>query len=256
MKELSNKFGFKTVTPQEKNTLVNQVFSSVSHKYDLMNDIMSAGIHRLWKKELINSISPYDGMYLIDMASGTGDVSQRFLKESIQKKHYKSKVCICDQNYDMLQQGQMKIINSGITQNIEFVCTDATKTPFTDDTFDTYTISFGLRNVTHIELAIQEAYRILKPGGKFLCLEFAKINAGKHTNLLRKVYDFYSFNIIPQMGQIIADDKQSYQYLAESINLFPAQQELEQIIQLSGFSKVSWRNLTCGIVAIHTGIKL
>ena len=256
MHKLNNKFGFQNVSAQEKTSLVNKVFSSVSGKYDLMNDIMSAGIHRLWKKELINILAPYDGMNLIDMAGGTGDISIKFIKKSRFLNHHKSKVCMCDQNHHMLQEGQKKIINSGITKNIDFICTDAAKTPFSDNTFDAYTISFGLRNVTEIEQAIKEAYRILKPGGKFLCLEFSKINAGQYTELIKKIYNFYSFKIIPSIGNIVTEDKESYKYLAESIELFPDQQALTNIITNAGFSQVSWRDLNYGIVAIHIGIKI
>lgn len=244
-------FGFKTVTKDEKTSLVKDVFSRVASRYDLMNDVMSAGVHRLWKNELIEMIRPRPDMHLIDMAGGTGDIAFRFLNRT-KAMTPQSQVTVCDINEQMLFEGKRKAINNGILQNITWNCCDATNTPFPDNTFDAYTISFGLRNVTEIAKAIQEAHRILKPGGQFFCLEFSKVKS----NYLAKLYNFYSFEVIPKVGGVIANDKEAYQYLVESIEKFPNQEDLAQMITDAGFSQVSWRNMSKGIVAIHSGTKV
>lgn len=244
-------FGFKEVSPEEKTGLVIDVFKRVAKSYDVMNDVMSLGVHRHWKNELIQMLRPRPGMQLLDMAGGTGDIAFRFLEAS-QKFTPTSQVSVCDLNDKMLAEGKRKAINQGILQNISWTCCDAAAIPFEDNTFDAYTISFGLRNVTEIEKALKEAYRVLKPGGQFLCLEFSKVTPGP----LEKLYDFYSFQVIPRMGALIANDKEAYQYLVESIARFPDQQTLAEMITTAGFQQVTWRDLNQGIVAIHSGLKL
>ncbi len=243
-------FGFQDVHAAEKPSLVQSVFSSVAKSYDIMNDVMSLGIHRLWKQELIKLIRPFPGMSLIDMAGGTGDVAFRFLDAS---RHYtpETSVTICDYNADMLKEGRRKAINQGRLSRLDWVQCDAAELPFPDHHFDAYTISFGLRNVTEIEKALQEAHRVLKPGGHFYCLEFSKVQ----TKSIESLYEFYSFKVIPKLGSVIAKDKDSYQYLVESIARFPDQETLADMMKDAGFHAVTWRNLTDGIVAIHSGQK-
>ena len=243
-------FGFRDVDAKEKPSLVQSVFSRVAGSYDLMNDVMSFGIHRYWKQELIKLLRPFPGMSLIDMAGGTGDIAFRFLDESASFTPQPS-VTICDHNPDMLKEGRRKAINQGRLTNIEWVECDAAKLPFEDNQFDAYTISFGLRNVTEMEKALQEAFRVLKPGGMFFCLEFSKVN---HEGL-KKLYEFYSFSVIPKLGSLIAKDKQAYEYLVESIARFPDQDSLSMMITKAAFHNVTWRNLTDGIVAIHSAQK-
>lgn len=243
-------FGFQDVHATEKPSLVRSVFSRVAKSYDIMNDVMSFGIHRLWKQELIKLIRPFPGMKLIDMAGGTGDIAFRFLEETSTFDPTTS-VTICDYNPDMLTEGRRKAINQGRLHNIDWVQCDAATLPFQDNTFDAYTISFGLRNVTDIESALQEACRVLRPGGTFYCLEFSKVQSKP----LEKLYDFYSFQVIPRMGKIVAQDKEAYQYLVESIARFPDQKTLASMMREAGFINVTWRNMTDGIVAIHSAQK-
>jgi ubiquinone/menaquinone biosynthesis methyltransferase len=242
-------FGYRAVTPTEKTSLVASVFTRVANRYDLMNDLMSGGIHRLWKNELIHMVRPRPGMHLLDMAGGTGDIAFRFLEAS---KDFSVQVTVCDYNADMLAEGRKRAINQGIIEEIEWITADASAPPFADNSFDAYTISFGLRNVTDIAAALKEAYRILKPGGQFLCLEFSKVTSP----ILAKLYESYSFHVIPRLGQIVVNDKESYQYLVESITQFPDQETLREMIEQAGFQSVSYRNMTYGVVAIHAGLKL
>ncbi len=244
-------FGFKDVSPDEKTDRVTDIFRRVAKSYDVMNDVMSLGVHRYWKNELIQMLRPRSGMHLLDMAGGTGDIAFRFLEAS-QKFTPASQVNVCDMNDKMLAEGKRKAINQGILENISWTCCDAASIPFADNTFDAYTISFGLRNVTKMEKALKEAYRVLKPGGQFFCLEFSKVTSAS----LEKLYDFYSFQIIPKMGSLIANDKEAYQYLVESIARFPDQQTLAERVTKAGFQQVTWRDMNQGIVAIHSGLKL
>lgn len=244
-------FGFKDVSPEEKTDLVTSVFRRVAQHYDVMNDVMSLGIHRHWKNELIAMLRPRPDMHLLDMAGGTGDIAFRFL-EGCTGFTPPSRVTVCDRNDKMLYEGKRKAINQGILKGLSWVCGDAADIPFEDNTFDAYTISFGLRNVTEIDKALQEARRVLKPGGQFFCLEFSKVTSKP----LEKLYDFYSFQVIPNMGALVANDKEAYQYLVESIARFPDQQTLADKIKEAGFSQVSWRNMSQGVVAIHSALKL
>ncbi|CAO2629212.1 2-methoxy-6-polyprenyl-1,4-benzoquinol methylase, mitochondrial [Lemmus lemmus] len=207
-------FGFETVSEEEKGGKVYQVFESVAKKYDVMNDMMSLGIHRAWKDLLIRKMHPLPGTQLLDVAGGTGDIAFRFLRY-VQG----SLVTVCDINREMLKVGKQKAVDQGHTAGLAWVLGDAEELPFDDDKFDVYTIAFGIRNVTHIDRALQEAHRVLKPGGRFLCLEFSQVN----DPLISRLYDLYSFQVIPVIGEVIAGDWKSYQYLVESIRKFPNQ---------------------------------
>jgi len=248
-------FGFEQVSKETKAEKVNQVFSKVAAKYDLMNDIMSAGIHRLWKDRLINTLDPMQNTRLIDVAGGTGDIAFRFV-DKIKSKYpldSQSNVVVCDINQDMLNVGKSRSSKLGYDKlkAIEWVQGDAQKLPFDDNSFDVYTIAFGIRNVVNINQALNEAYRVLKPGGIFLCLEFSQM-----TNpILKPLYDWYSFNLIPVFGELVAGDWKSYQYLIESIRKFPDQQEFADMIKGAGFGLVEFENLSQGIAAIHSAFK-
>lgn len=240
-------FGYQTVNSAEKSDLVGRVFNNVAPKYDIMNDIMSAGLHRLWKSTFINQLNPSNHSALLDVAGGTGDIAFRFLKQAPD-----ANVTIADINPAMLCEGKARQIDCQIKGNIRWVCADAQSLAFTANQFDYYTIAFGIRNVTDIPLALKEAYRVLKPGGRFMCLEFSHISQP----LLKQFYDFYSFKIIPNIGQYVANDKAAYQYLVESIRMFPKAAEFKQFIEEAGFRMVTYRTLTFGVVAIHSGWKI
>ena len=229
--------------------MVKAVFSSVAESYDRMNDAMSLGIHRLWKRRFIRGINPRPGQTILDMAGGTGDIAFLLYKAM----GGKADITVADINPDMLAVGRDRAVEYGIADgDLKWQEVDAETLPFEDNSFDLYTIAFGLRNVTHIDKALSEAYRVLKPGGKFYCLEFSQVNAPG----LKHIYDFYSFNIIPKLGEVIAQDRQSYQYLVESIRRFPSQDKLSLYMKRSGFEKTSYENLSAGIAAIHSGVKI
>lgn len=238
-------FGFKQVDLDDKQPLVERVFSSVAHKYDIMNDAMSFGIHRLWKSKLIEELSPNKS--LLDMASGTGDIAKRYYNKSKNPD-----ITLCDINFDMLSTGRDKLFDSNIYKGLKFSCCNAEDLPFEDNSFDYYTIAFGIRNVTDIRKALKEAQRVLSPGGKFVCLEFAQVK----NQIMAKIYDFYSFNLIPKIGDLIANDGDSYKYLVESIRTFPPQEEFVSIMEECGFNLSKYRNLTNGVVALYTGYKI
>ncbi|GAB5389256.1 MAG: bifunctional demethylmenaquinone methyltransferase/2-methoxy-6-polyprenyl-1,4-benzoquinol methylase UbiE [Alphaproteobacteria bacterium] len=238
-------FGYRPVDPTQKAGLVREVFDSVASRYDLMNDLMSGGIHRLWKHELIRLIRPRPGEHLLDVAGGTGDVAFAFLKAA----RTGGKATVCDINPSMLRVGRDRAINRGLIDGLDWVCGSAESLPMPDQSVDVYTIAFGLRNVTHIDDALAEAKRVLKPGGRFYCLEFSHVGLP----LLRQAYDAWSFIMIPRIGELVAGDRDSYQYLVESIRRFPRQEELADRMRDAGFSAASWRNLTGGIAAIHIG---
>jgi len=242
-------FGFKAVSFQEKTDLVRNVFASVASKYDIMNDLMSGGIHRLWKKEFLDQIPDFQGK-LLDMASGTGDIARKYYAKA-KKDGLNPDITACDASSEMLKEGRNKSLDEGIL-DIKYHVTEAEKLSFVDKSFDYYTVAFGIRNFTDIPAALKEAYRVLKPGGKFLCLEFSHIQQP----ILEPLYDFYSMNIIPFIGKIVAKDEKSYRYLVESIRKFPTQESFKESIIDAGFSKVNYMNLSCGVVAIHTGYKL
>ncbi len=247
MAESETDFGYRRVKAEEKARLVRQVFDSVSPRYDLMNDLMSGGVHRLWKAELIDRLAPRPGQVLLDVAGGTGDIAQRFLARAGD-----AQAIVCDINESMLGQGRNRAIDAGRLAGISWVCGDAESLPVADAAVDAYTVAFGLRNVTDIAAALAEARRVLKPGGRFLCLEFSRVE----TPLLRQAYDLYSFTVLPLLGQVVAGDRSAYQYLVESIRQFPPQAELAQMMEAAGLEQVSFRNLTGGIAALHSGWRL
>ncbi len=241
-------FGFEAVAEESRQSLVNQVFSKVAQRYDLMNDLMSAGLHRLWKADLITILAPPKGntpFALVDVAGGTGDIAHRFLEAGGPG----ASAVICDISAEMMDVGRART-DAGAP--LEFVQANAESLPFSDSRFDAYTIAFGIRNVTHIDKALAEAYRVLRPGGRFLCLEFSNVEMP----LLDRVYDAYSFNAIPALGKLVAGDEDSYRYLVESIRRFPDQERFAEMVQEAGFARVSYRNLTGGIAAIHSGWRI
>lgn len=240
-------FGFKNVNWNEKQNKVNEVFSSVASKYDLMNDVMSFGVHRYWKYLTINKSKVKSGDSVLDLAGGTGDLAYRF----IQIVGQKGQVILCDINANMLLTGKEKLTNKGCIGNLKYVQANAEMLPFEDNSFNAITISFGLRNVRDKQKALESMYQCLKPGGRLLVLEFSK----PILPLLSKVYDQYSFNILPFMGKLIVNDAESYRYLAESIRKHPDQETLAQMIKKAGFDEVHYQNLTGGIVALHIATK-
>ena len=240
-------FGYKTVNKAEKQARVADVFTSVAKKYDIMNDLMSFGIHRLWKRYAISLSGVRAGQHVLDIAGGTGDLAKVFSREVGRNGH----VVLSDINAAMLEVGRERLINAGCN-NVDFVLANAeTLAPFDDESFDLITISFGLRNVTDKDAALKSMYRVLKPGGRLLILEFSK----PVFEPLSKAYDLYSFTALPIMGKLIANDSESYQYLAESIRMHPDQQTLKQMMQQAGFENCDYHNLTAGIVAVHRGFK-
>jgi demethylmenaquinone methyltransferase/2-methoxy-6-polyprenyl-1,4-benzoquinol methylase len=240
-------FGYREVPRGEKKGLVRDVFDSVSARYDLMNDLMSGGIHRLWKAALIDRLKPRAGMTLLDVAGGTGDIAFRFMTDAPE-----GRVIVCDINHSMLRVGRDKGIDRGIVTGIDWVCGDAEALPFPDASMDAYSIAFGLRNVTDRDAALREARRVLKPGGHFLCLEFSQVAIPA----LKAIYDRYSFEVVPRIGALVARDKESYQYLVESIRRFPPQETLAAMMREAGLERVDFTNLTGGVAAIHSGWRI
>lgn len=240
-------FGFKTVDEDAKAGMVHGVFTNVASKYDVMNDAMSMGVHRIWKDAMMDWLAPRKGMKLLDVAGGTGDISFRFLKRA-----GGGHATVFDMTQSMLDEGRKRAEAESMQGSLDWICGDAMALPFEDNSFDAYTISFGIRNVTRIQDAINEAYRVLKPGGRFMVLEFSTIP----NPAMQWAYDRYSFNVIPPLGQLIANDRDSYQYLVESIRKFPKQDQFAQMIRDGGFSQVKYRNLSLGIAALHSGWKI
>lgn len=241
-------FGYRRVAPDEKTSKVIEVFSSVAEKYDLMNDLMSAGMHRLWKDHFVAAMRPRAGEAILDVAGGTGDIALRCAKAT----DGAARITVCDLNPDMLRVGRTKAIDKGWLSGLDWVTGNAEALPFADDSFDLACISFGLRNVTRIDAALHEFFRVLKPGGRFFCMEFSPGVASP----LKKAYDLYSFTLLPWLGEKVAQDRESYQYLAESIRQFPPQEELATRMQAAGFENVRWHNLMGGIAVVHSGWKL
>jgi len=240
-------FGFRDVAVEEKQNLVGEVFRSVAGKYDLMNDAMSMGAHRLWKWFTISQSGVRKGHKVLDLAAGSGDLSLEFAKKVGETGH----VTMTDINEDMLAVGREKLTNKGIVGNIDYAIVNAEKLPYEDNSFDCITISFGLRNVTHKDVALKEMARCIKPGGKVLVLEFSKPTV----EWLEKAYDAYSFNVIPKLGKWLANDEESYQYLVESIRKHPDQETLKQMMLDAGFDTAKYNNLTGGVVALHIASK-
>lgn len=241
-------FGFRKVSEDEKQGLVNEVFSKAAARYDQMNDLMSGGLHRLWKDDLIAMLNPPRGptpFKVLDVAGGTGDIAFRIARRGGAGTH----VTIADISPEMVNEGAKRAGREGLLHRCDFTVGNAEKLAFPDKSFDAYTIAFGIRNVTHIGRALSEAHRVLKPGGRFLCLEFSRVDVP----LLEKVYDAYSFTVIPAVGKVVTGDGQPYRYLVESIRTFPDQEKFNAMIEAASFANVSYRNLTGGVVAIHSG---
>ncbi len=247
---MEKSFGFQNVAEERKQELVNEVFHKVAKRYDLMNDLMSGGLHRVWKDAMIAWLAPSKraGWRSLDVAGGTGDIAFRIVNASGKKAH----VTVLDINGSMLGVGQERAVKKGLSECLEFVEANAEELPFDDNSFDAYTIAFGIRNVPHIDKALSEAYRVLKPGGRFMCLEFSEVEMP----VLDKIYDQWSFHAIPQIGKMITGDKESYSYLVESIRKFPKQKDFAEMIEKAGFEHVSWRDFTGGIAALHSGWKI
>jgi demethylmenaquinone methyltransferase/2-methoxy-6-polyprenyl-1,4-benzoquinol methylase len=246
--EPSTHFGFETVPEAEKAARVHGVFASVAGRYDLMNDAMSLGVHRLWKDAALDWLAPRPGMALLDVAGGTGDIAFRFLRRVKGQGH----ATVLDMTEDMLAEGRRRAEARKFAAAIDWVVGDAMALPFPEASFDAYTVSFGIRNVTRIPDALAEAFRVLRPGGRLLVLEFSRVPEPS----LRWLYDRYSFNLIPPMGQVLAGDRASYQYLVESIRRFPDQETFAEMIAGAGFGQVRYRNLSMGIAALHSAWKL
>ncbi|KAL6585606.1 2-hexaprenyl-6-methoxy-1,4-benzoquinone methyltransferase [Orobanche minor] len=262
----STSFGFKEVREEEKSRLVGNVFTSVASSYDLMNDLMSGGLHRLWKERLVSKLNPFPGMKHLDVAGGTGDVAFRILESINSVKHRamrdihddnvleETQIFVCDINANMLNVGKKRAQERGLgdDRSLVWVEGDAEALNFEDHSMDGYTIAFGIRNVTHIEKALSEAHRVLKRGGRFLCLELSHVELP----IFKDLYDYYSFSIIPALGELVAGDGESYKYLVESIRRFPSQEKFAAMIAKAGFVKVEYENLVGGVVAVHSGLKL
>ncbi|MBC8038359.1 MAG: bifunctional demethylmenaquinone methyltransferase/2-methoxy-6-polyprenyl-1,4-benzoquinol methylase UbiE [Rhizobiales bacterium] len=244
-------FGFRSVREGEKQGLVNEVFSKVAERYDQMNDLMSAGLHRLWKDDFVTLLAPprqATPFHVIDVAGGTGDIAFRIARAG----GAGTRVTVADISPEMVAEGQKRATAEGLLGQCDFTVGNAEALAFPDRSFDAYTIAFGIRNVTHIDQALQEAWRVLKPGGRFLCLEFSKVDVP----FLDKLYDAYSFTVIPAVGKVVTGDGQPYRYLVESIRTFPDQEKFKTMIEAAGFSRVSCRALTGGIAAIHSGWRI
>ncbi|MFD1697106.1 bifunctional demethylmenaquinone methyltransferase/2-methoxy-6-polyprenyl-1,4-benzoquinol methylase UbiE [Roseibium aestuarii] len=249
--DMPTSFGFTTVAEGQKQGMVNDVFHKVAERYDLMNDLMSGGLHRVWKDAMVSVLAPPKTpareWTLLDVAGGTGDISTKVVRRS----NNAVKAVVCDINNSMLNVGQDRADKAGLSELIRFSQGNAEDLPFPDKTFDAYTIAFGIRNVPDIPKALREAHRVLKRGGRFLCLEFSEVDVP----LLDKVYDAFSFKAIPPMGQVITGDGEPYRYLVESIRKFPHQERFAEMIREAGFERVTYRNYTGGIAALHSGWK-
>jgi len=247
---METSYGFRHVGAGEKQGLVNEVFHRVAGRYDVMNDLMSGGMHRLWKDALVTWLNPpkRPGWRLLDVAGGTGDIAFRVVEASGRNGH----ATVLDINGSMLEVGRDRAARRGLAGNVDFVEGNAEDLPFESGSFDAYTIAFGIRNVPHIDRALEEAYRVLKPGGRFLCLEFSEVDLP----FLEKVYEAWSFNVIPRIGEMVAGDGEPYRYLVESIRKFPNQHNFAAMIARAGFGRVTWRDYSGGIAALHSGWKI
>lgn len=247
---METSFGFRNVAPSEKQPLVNEVFHRVAKRYDLMNDLMSGGLHRLWKDAMVAWLNPRPRVdwHALDVAGGTGDIAFRIIEAS----RGQARATVLDINGSMLEVGRARAQKKDLSTNVDFVEASAEALPFAENTFDAYTIAFGIRNVPDIKLALREAYRVLKPGGRFLCLEFSEVDMP----LLDKAYEAWSFKAIPEIGKAVTGDRDSYAYLVESIRKFPNQTNFAAMIRHAGFDRVSFRNFSGGIAALHSGWKL
>jgi demethylmenaquinone methyltransferase / 2-methoxy-6-polyprenyl-1,4-benzoquinol methylase len=247
-KQRSTHFGFREVDEAQKAELVHDVFTRVASRYDLMNDLMSAGVHRIWKDAMMDWLAPRRGQRLLDVAGGTGDIAFRFLRRA----GADATAVVLDMTESMLIEGRRRAEAEELAGRLDWVVGDAMALPFPDNSFDVYTISFGIRNVTRIEDALAEAFRVLRPGGRLMVLEFSRVTGPA----LQRLYDLYSFSVIPAMGQVVAGDRDSYQYLVESIRRFPDQEAFAAMIRRAGFEQVKYRNLSMGVAALHSGWKI
>jgi demethylmenaquinone methyltransferase/2-methoxy-6-polyprenyl-1,4-benzoquinol methylase len=245
--ENTTHFGYETVREDEKAGRVRGVFTSVASRYDIMNDVMSGGVHRLWKDAMMDWLAPRRGQRLLDVAGGTGDIAFRFLRRAGQ-----AEAVVLDLTEPMLTEGRKRAEAARMESMLDWVVGDAMALPFPDNSFDVYTISFGIRNVTRPEVALAEAFRVLRPGGRLMVLEFSQLP----NPLMQRMYDAYSFNVIPAMGQAIAGDRASYQYLVESIRRFPDQETFLAMVRAVGFENAAYRNLTMGVACLHSGWKI
>ena len=247
MTDSTTHFGSETVREADKAGRVKDLFSTVASKYDIMNDVMSVGIHRIWKEAMMDWLAPRAGQKLLDVAGGTGDISFKFLDRA-----GSGHATVCDITESMLVAGKQRAEAAAMSDSLNWVTGDAMALPFPDNSFDVYTISFGIRNVTRPQEALNEAYRVLRPGGRLMVLEFSQLP----NPMMQAAYDAYSFNVIPAMGQLIANDRHSYQYLVESIRNFPDQETFLGMVKIAGFDNAKYRNLSLGIAALHSGWKL
>jgi demethylmenaquinone methyltransferase/2-methoxy-6-polyprenyl-1,4-benzoquinol methylase len=245
-------FGYRRVRAADKAGLVRGVFDNVASRYDVMNDLMSGGVHRLWKAALIERLQPRPGETILDVAGGTGDVARGIRHRTNHADGAGARIVLCDINEAMLNHGRDRFIDANMLDGIEYVAGDAEHLPIASRSIDAYAIAFGLRNVTHIDAALREAHRVLKIGGRFFCLEFSHVALAP----LRRAYDLYSFNVLPRLGQVVAGDRESYQYLVESIRRFPEQAELADRMRGVGFDQVRWRDFTFGVAALHSGWRI
>lgn len=249
--ENKTNFGFKIIDSINKSNLVQEIFSAVAPKYDLMNDFMSAGIHRLWKNTMVSQLNFTQHKKILDLASGTGDIAFKIMKQAQKIGANDVFITLSDLNSEMLKIAKDRAINQNLFQTLDFVVANGENLPFADNSFDAVTVAFGLRNFTNLSAGLSEIYRVLKPQGKFICLEFSKIN----DLWLQKLYDLYSFKIIPKIGSLVLNDANSYQYLVESIRVFPNQEQFLELINQAGFINTSYQNLSCGIACLHYGYK-
>lgn len=245
MTDTSN-FGFSPVREERKQGMVNEVFARVASRYDIMNDVISLGAHRFWKRRMVESLRLRPDCSFLDLAGGTGDISML-----AKRAEPSANITLSDINPAMLGAAKTRMANAGVLSGLDFVCANAEKLPFDDDRFDRVGMAFGIRNVTHTEVALREIHRVLKPGGRFVCLEFSRVAVP----MLAPLYDAYSFRLIPKIGKWVANDEASYRYLVESIRQFPPQESFAGLFRAAGFAEVRFDNMTGGVVALHTGVK-
>jgi demethylmenaquinone methyltransferase/2-methoxy-6-polyprenyl-1,4-benzoquinol methylase len=249
--DTSGTFGCEAVEPEARQGRVNEVFASVAERYDLMNDLMSGGLHRLWKRDMVAWLDPprsAQPFHVLDVAGGTGDIAMRIVRTGGSG----TRVTLLDISPEMVAVGRRRVAEAGLSERIELTVANAEMLPFPDKCFDAFTIAFGIRNVTHIDRALAEAFRVLRTGGRFLCLEFSEVDVP----ILDRLYDFHSFQVIPRLGELAAGDRTSYQYLVESIRRFPGQEAFAGMLRAAGFARVSYRNLTGGVAAMHSGWRI